>query len=387
MDHANVSELVASEQALKILLFIDDLGSGGAQRQVTNLALALKARQIDVHLAIYHAAPGDMFRPIIDEAGIAVHQLTKKRKYSLDIPLQLSRLFRKHRFDIVFSFLDAANFYAEIARLLNPGQRLIVSERSSYLAETGILLPFIRRIFHGFASVIVCNSESQTIWLKRYPWLRRKTVTIYNGYGFPEWTPLAPPVEGAIKLLAIGRLYPLKNPKLLALAMIELFDKTSKMPYLTWVGRTESSASDQNYVNETKALIASHAVLSQHWIWAGEQRHVMPFLSDCHALIHPSDCEGLPNVICEALLAGRPVLATDICDNGWLVVSGQRGLLFGELSSRGIANAMAELYHLDNANWQQWSENARAFAVANLSVDRMCDEFLALTSSDKGIVP
>jgi glycosyltransferase involved in cell wall biosynthesis len=387
VDRIDVPELVAGEQALKILLFIDDLGSGGAQRQVTNLALALKARNIDVQLAIYHAAPGDIFRPAIDAAGIVVHRLTKKRKYSLDIPLQLSRLMRQNRFDAVFSFLDAANFYAEIARLLNPGQRLIVSERSSYLAETGAVLPLVRRIFHGFASVIVCNSESQTEWLKRFPWLRRKVVTIYNGYQFPEWTPLVPPVGGAIKLLAIGRLYPLKNPKLLAQAMIGLFEKTGKMPHLTWVGRTESSAADRCYVDETRALIASHPVLARHWLWAGEQADVTPFLNDCHALIHPSDCEGLPNVICEALLAGRPVLATDICDNGRLVVSGQRGLLFGELSSQGIAAMIAELYNLDDDRWQKWTQNARAFAVGNLSIDRMCDEFLALASADKGIEP
>ena len=369
---------------MKILLFIDDLGSGGAQRQVTNLAIALKARQIDVQLAIYHAAPGDIFRPAIDAAGIAVHRLTKKRKYSLDIPLQLSWLFRQHRFDAVFSFLDAANFYAEIARLLNPGQRLIVSERSSYLAETGVVLPIVRRIFHGFASVIVCNSESQTSWLKRFPWLSRKVVTIYNGYRFSEWTLLLPPVVGAIKLLAIGRLYPLKNPKLLAQAMIELYEKTGKMPHLTWVGRTESSAADRSYVDETRTLIASHTVLSEHWLWAGEQTDVTPFLNDCHALIHPSDCEGLPNVICEALLAGRPVLATDICDNGRLVVSGQRGLLFGELSIQGIAAAMADLYNLDNDRWQQWSQNARSFAVANLCLDQMCDAYLALAPAEKG---
>lgn len=368
---------------MKILLFIDDLGSGGAQRQVTNLAVALKARNIDVHLAIYHSAPGDIFRPTIDAAGIPVHRLTKKRKYSLDIPLQLSRLFREHRFHAVFSFLDAANFYAEIARLLNPGQRLVVSERSSYLAETGVVLPIVRRIFHAIASVVVSNSESQTEYLKHFPWLRRKAVTIYNGYHFPEWPQLVPPVGGALKLLAIGRLYPLKNPKLLAQAMIELFDRTGMMPQLTWVGRTESSEADRSYVDETRALVASHAVLREHWLWAGEQADVTPFLTDCHALIHPSDCEGLPNVICEALFAGRPVLATDICDNGRLVISGIRGLLFSELSTQAIAAAIAELYNLDADRWQQWSHNARSFAVANLGIDQMCDAFLALASEDK----
>ncbi|WP_066801083.1 glycosyltransferase [Sphingomonas soli] len=366
---------------MKILLVIDYLGSGGAQRQITNLALGLQARGVDVTLAVYHFSDADIFRPAIEAAAIPILNIAKSSRYSLEVPAALLRSMREAQYDAVISFLDAPNIYAELAKLGMPGQKLIVSERLSYHAEKGWLFSRARRVLHALASVVVSNSHSQTDWLRHFPWLRRKARTIYNGYPITDYVALNPPGEGPLKLLAIGRITEQKNPKALAQALVQLHQKTGKMPQLTWVGRVESGPAAAQLHRETCDVIEGYPALKANWIWAGEHSDVNPFLVDCHALVHPSLYEGLPNVVCEALMAGRPVLVSDMCDNALLSGrAGERGLVIPDLTPTAIAETIEALYGLPGERWQEWSANARGYATSSLTIAQMCDAYLDLVN-------
>ncbi len=57
---------------MKLLFVIDHFGSGGAQRQMVNLALGLSRRGHDVEFLVYYPE-FDFFRARVDEAGLTVH--------------------------------------------------------------------------------------------------------------------------------------------------------------------------------------------------------------------------------------------------------------------------------------------------------------------------
>jgi glycosyltransferase involved in cell wall biosynthesis len=99
------------------------------------------------------------------------------------------------------------------------------------------------------------------------------------------------------------------------------------------------------------------------------------------ALIHPSLYEGLPNAVCEALAAGIPVLASNVCDHPLLVADGSRGYLFDPRDPPGIAAAIAKLAELDSGAWRDLERNAREYASANLGVDKMVESYAALFRS------
>ena len=61
---------------MRVALVIDNLNSGGAQRQLCMLAILLKRKGNEVQLFVYH--PHDFFRPLLDEAGVGVRLVTNK---------------------------------------------------------------------------------------------------------------------------------------------------------------------------------------------------------------------------------------------------------------------------------------------------------------------
>src|SRR6185312_15992024 len=98
-------------KCLKILCVIDCLGSGGAQRQLVGLAVAFKEKGHDVTFLVYHE--DNFFKATLDTAYISVI-LVQESNYWTRL-LKMRRYIRHGQFDVVISFLDAANFICEMA--------------------------------------------------------------------------------------------------------------------------------------------------------------------------------------------------------------------------------------------------------------------------------
>lgn len=367
---------------MKILCVIDHFGSGGAQRQMVNLARGLKANNHHVEMFIYH--PGHVFfRSAIDLAGIPVHEVSKGRGISFRVLSRLVRLLRSGRYDAVISFLDTPNIYVELASIAAPQTKVIVSERSSSLAEKNRFTAFMRRVLHSLADVVVSNSNSHTAWLARYPWLARKVKTIYNGYFLdPAVTAEAAQVP-SLSLLAIGRVGPEKNGIRLVEALEIFRRKHGYVPKVSWAGKEDIRASGLIYCRNIHAMLDQYPAVKANWTWLGERADIPALLLEHRALIHPSLYEGLPNVVCEAFIAARPALVSNVCDHPILVKDGERGFLFDPLDPQSIAEAVERLAVLSDAQWRQFSTNARRYAEEHLTIRHMVTAYEAATGPAK----
>lgn len=358
---------------MKILCVIDSLGSGGAQRQLVNLACGLKAKGHVVETFIYYPHL-DFFRPELDRAGVPVHSVAKKGRLGANVLLGLIRRLRLGQYDAVVSFLDTPNVYLTVASLFCQQARVVVSERSSHHHDKNRYLALARRLLYAFADSVVTNSKSQAEWLRRYPWLARRTVAIYNGFPLSPET-IREEVVPPLKFLVVGRVGPEKNGVRLVEAL-ELFRyRHGYVPEISWAGKEDILPVGQSYVAVLKERLDKYPDVKARWNWLGERRDVMDLLRAHRALIHPSLYEGLPNVVCEAFIAGRPVLASNVCDHPYLIENGRRGFLFDPLSPVSIADSIEQALNLSKEEWMRMSGEARAYAASHLSVDRMVSDY------------
>lgn len=360
---------------MKLLCVIDYLGSGGAQRQLANIACGLKKRGHEVEFFIYY--PGDHFKPQLDQAGIPVHLHVKTSRLSPLPVVALRRLIRRGGFTSVLAFLETPAVYSEFACLGLQGVRLVVGERSTVPDGRASVSRVLKSHLHRLSHAVVANSQSHRDWLSiNFSFIEAKLHCIWNGIDTRTFRPAPqrPGSSGEMRLLGVGRVAAAKNLPRLASAL-RLCRQQGLSVTLDWAGRVE----DEGYHKMSLGVIKDEG-LARSWRWLGERRDVSALMRQYDALILPSLWEGLPNVVGEALASGLPVLASDVSDNALLVQDGQSGFLFGANDVTGMAAAIMRFAQLTQEERAAMGRLGRAFALRELSLAACVDSYEGLLS-------
>lgn len=142
------------------------------------------------------------------------------------------------------------------------------------------------------------------------PLLSHRGTVIYNGVVGPEEPP-APrtTIDGALRVLFIGRLSPRKGPDVLIDACAEMVGQSTRPVVLTLVG---ASFEGYEWFEAELHARAGRAPAGLTVIFAGFRNDVWRQLSHCDLLVVPSTVdEPFGNTAVEGILALRPVIATD----------------------------------------------------------------------------
>ncbi|MDP8947361.1 MAG: glycosyltransferase, partial [Actinomycetota bacterium] len=102
---------------IRLLLVVDSLEVGGAERQVVDLAVVLRRHGYGATVAC--SVAGDL-SGVLEEAGVPVRPLLgrlAKRRLSLAYARRLRRILRRERFDLVHAHIYASVVAAAIATL------------------------------------------------------------------------------------------------------------------------------------------------------------------------------------------------------------------------------------------------------------------------------
>ncbi|WP_322932534.1 glycosyltransferase [Bacteroides sp. CG01] len=303
---------------MKLLLFIDSLGSGGAQRQLTTIAPLLKQQGIDVEVLCY--CRNEFFAHALLENGIPIHWITLKN-YLIRI-LKIRDFIRKGNYNAVISFLDTPDLLNCIAAIGGHSWKVITSERSAKEENFHTLRGKLIGWMKGYSDAIVCNSENaRNLWLKYYPYYRDKLEVIYNIVTLPEITSTyIPRKDGKIHIVVAASYQYLKNP-INVIEAVNLLDEDLKEKLkIDWYGRKEATDSDTRAFDDACFLRKKYCL--QNIFRLNEA------VSDVVNRMHEADVvglfsrlEGLPNVICEAMLLSKPVVMSRVSDYQTLVDS------------------------------------------------------------------
>jgi len=365
---------------MRLLFIIDHLSSGGAQRQLVTLAVRLVEQGHQVQLLYYHDSEFQLERAV--SGGVECKKIASRGRLQRLFLIRDEIRFRKP--DVILAYLTGASVQAVIARFLSRVKcPVIVSERNQIAGTKSRLRLDVASLVYFFADAVVLNAHHVRLeFEKRYPWLRRSLKTIWNGVDLDFFSPsceISPVGEEHLTLLGIGASYPLKGQMELARALLLLLTKHGVSAKVIWLCRRPLSSSDEeaSFKNEVTEFLKQNEI-DKCWEWMDERADVRPVLAGCAALVHPSSRDGLPNVICEALACGVAVVAPAALENPQLVEHEVNGFLYEAGSIEDFAKKLVSLSQRSDEEMRKMKESARAFAVENLSISRVAEEYSLL---------
>lgn len=353
---------------MKVVLLIDSLTQGGAQRQIVGLAKLLKEHGQDVLLLTYHDIA--FYAPYLDEYHVP-HRVIENAKGPLKRIWRVCLELKQEDSDVVISYLDVPNMLACLAKMMGVKAKLIVSERNTTQLQTRqVRLKFI---LYRWADHVVPNSLSQADFIAHYyPSLIPKVTTISNFVDLDVFKPAAEKktISKQLRIIGAGRIEPQKNILRFIQAVAQARQQGCDIR-VDWYGR--KSCDFERYEQAIREY-----QLGDYFFFHEPTNDIVSKYQQSDLFCLPSLYEGYPNVLCEAMACGLPVVCSDVCDNAKIMEDEGNGFLFNPTEVEHIAEAIVNFYNLPMSEKIEFGINSRKIAERKFSEDTFINQYLSI---------
>jgi len=380
---------------LEVLLVTPTLRVGGNERQIVNLAKVLSEKNIGVTVCC-----------LVDEGPLA----NEARSYGIDVittgrrgrfdPGQIGRvsqIIASKGIMIVHSFRFGANLWGRLAGIIKRVPVLIASKRNVFTPKTFLQ----RRLDHflmRYTDIMAVNAQAVKDYLVSYEdWSPEKICVIHNGIDYHVFQD--PQMSNSQSVANIRSEWKLSSHGPVVLQMcrfspqkkIETFLEavklvSQKIPSVSYVlAGTSKIAEEQAYDQVVRKKINSLGL--ENVVSLVGEVPAKRALSVADMVVQTSSREGLPNVILEAMAAGKPVIATDAGGTRECVADGKTGFIVSVGDSEAVARRIIELLK-DADKRKQFGQRAQELVKTQFSLDKLGSEtkrmyFRALASSKR----
>jgi glycosyltransferase involved in cell wall biosynthesis len=328
---------------VKILYLIPQLGNGGAERQMFELITRLDRSSWEPLVVSYHS--GGEYAERLRRKAVRVIVRPKVFKFSPAFLAFLVRTIRRERVSLIHAWLRGANEWARLAGLV--ARVPVICSIRIVTPKRNAVEVLVDRALRRFASRVISNTRMAAgLAVKRREVPSERMLVIPNGVDMGAFLPPAPLLRireelglpvGVPLIASVGSLIPRKDHPTLLRAAVRVLARRPDAKFL-WVG-------DGPLLGPLRRL-ARELGVDRAAAFVGERDDIPRVMNAIDLLVLSSAQEGMPNVILEAMAAGRPVVATDVGGCREAVVHGRTGLLVPR-GTRGnpeeLANAILSI--------------------------------------------
>ena len=359
----------------RILIFTNSFRIGGSEGQAIQLIRNLDRSRFEVYVACF------------DREGPLLDQLPSDLRAVEDFPLKsfadpgtirqairFIAFLRKNRIQVVQTFDFYTNIFgiplAKLARV-----PIVIGSRRDYSVKRTKGQRIAERVSLRLALKVVTNAEAIKQRLIDERWLPEDRVhVIYNGLDLCRFS------------LQVPRDASCRSPVSTFGVIANLRQEKGHLTFVCAAQYVAQVHPEARFVLLGDGVMRSHihdavrkAGLTEQFEFLGAVKNVPLILQSIDVVVSPSDTEGLPNAVLEAMAAGKPVVATDTGGTRELVSEGVTGYLVPIGNARMMANRMSDLY-LSPATQESMGVEARRKVEESFTVEQIARQFGRLYS-------
>ncbi|MBF0193470.1 MAG: TIGR03088 family PEP-CTERM/XrtA system glycosyltransferase [Magnetococcales bacterium] len=362
------------------------LDIGGLETVVVNLINHLPHEEFR-HVVISLTQSSD-FKKRITAPNVGFYQLNKKAGKDLMVWLRLFKLLRNLKPDILHTCNLAALEGVIPARLA--GVPVVIHAehgRDSYdIDGSNKKYLLLRRFLLPFADHVIAVSQDLASWLaEKVKITPGKIKLIINGiestlpprnknrpYNLPNPPDNKFANSDSFIIGTVGRLWPVKDQSNLIRAfalLVDICKEDSNKLRLVIVG-------DGPQREELEKLACELGINEKFWI-TGWRNDVGQLLRRMDLFALPSQAEGTPLTIIEAMAAALPVVATNVGGVANLVIEGKTGFLVPPQNHQDLAQALYNYINNPSLGPKHGSA-AREYYLQKFTLEHMVHQYKSL---------
>lgn len=324
----------------RLLCVINQLGTGGAERQIVTLALGFKRRGYDVHFMLYLNQNGldQYYLDTLSANGIGCDILPHVARWRF--PFVVRRYIRNYRPDNILAFLEGGAFLSEFASIPCRTWNVIVGERSANPLKKVLKRWRFFIHFHRFADYVVANSYANINLVKEIaPELpTEKLKVIYNALNKDAFVVDAHFQFSAQRrtLVIAARHEYVKNLSRLIDAVELLSNDERNCLKICWYG-SQNHNDDSFTVNMAKL---SRSQAADCFSFSPPTHNIYTIMRQADAIGLFSTHEGFPNAVCEGMMLAKPIVAAAVSDVPMFIKEAENGFLCDPTNVESIQGAL-----------------------------------------------
>ena len=330
-----------SEKKSRILFCSLTLAAGGAERVISNLANYFSdVYKVSIALLLKHSINYNI------KKNVSIMEPTKNRNLGVfsrigNVPYIIKQI-TLYKPSIVIAFCPTMCFIVCFLKLFLPSlkqAKLIISERNNPHNEyTNFFMKWIANFLYSKADIIVFQTEDAKLFFNQK--VQKKAVIIPNPI-HENFLKVLPPIKKEKTIVTVGRLTEQKNQKLLIRACASVFKK-----YPAYVLKIYG----QGPLKSTLQDFAKKEGIFDKVKFMGVIENLAMELRKDMLFVLPSNYEGMPNALMEAMALGLPCIATDCPCGGakMLIENNENGILIPVDDCETLKKAMFQVIEEDD---------------------------------------